>query len=963
MMRHAQDAERPSRITAESCGAAAVVLGAAAIYGWHTDNAVLLHVMAGLPAPSRGAGLGMVLAGLGLMALAAGRRRVAIALGILTAFTGLLGLADTAGSVVPSLDRLRMPQIASPAGVLSGPMGFNTAVCLVLSGELTAYLATNPPAVRRRLLGGPLAACITAVGTVAFIGYVSGLAFTYDWAGVAPMAVHASVGFMALGAGLCVWVWRESLGWDTLGFVFWGIAFPVTVIGAAYLLLGGWNQEHIAAHAAVETTGAAAALALALAFLWRYRDGRAWDALVPASALLATGVLSFVHALGEQSDQFVWYYALVNLAGGALMALIWLPERLRKPVNGLHLFAGAGLAAVALVLATMILPQLPPRMLKDGQFTALADYLNLAGGVFFLVAGARFIQLYLAERTRHTYVAALVCLLFGASGVLFQVSVLWDAAWWSWHAMRFAAFGIALVFVIREREQRESELRRAHIGLRNSEEHFRALMEQAADAFFVMDARGRFTDVNRRACESLGYAAHELIGLRPNDIDEMISSDRVTQLIARAEQGEVITVEGLFRRKDGSTFPVEVRVGRIQTEGVTAFLASARDITERRKAEDALRESEERLRTLAGTVPCAIYRCALDDNWTMVFISAQIERITGYPAADFIDNAARSYASVIWRDDAAEVQRAVMEGAARDEPWSIDYRIVHAGGSLRWVHEEGRAVHDGAGRPRHLDGFILDQTARVAAEQELRERTKELQWMVTELNRINQELDQFAYVASHDLQEPLRTLITYSGFLQEDLGDGLPEGSREDIRLLVDAAQRMQGLVRDLLAFSRSGRVELDKAPVPLDACVNSALANLGALIRETGARIRRAPLPEMEVDKTLITQVFQNLLGNALKFRKDGPPNIDVTAEKTNGRWVLGIRDDGIGIEKEYREQIFAPFKRLHSIGEYEGSGIGLAVCRRIVERHGGNIWVESDPGRGSHFRFTLGTWKGDSQ
>ncbi len=245
--------------------------------------------------------------------------------------------------------------------------------------------------------------------------------------------------------------------------------------------------------------------------------------------------------------------------------------------------------------------------------------------------------------------------------------------------------------------------------------------------------------------------------------------------------------------------------------------------------------------------------------------------------------------------------------------------------------------------------------AHAELERRVEERTHELQLRTHELERFNAELDQFTYVASHDLQEPVRNLVSYSTLLKEDLGDSLPDDVAEDLFYITASASRMQQLVQDLLALSRAGRAAVKTEPVALDECVDHALEALRIRIEESGAEVCRAPLPAVEGDATLLTQLYQNLLGNALKFAGAKRPVLELTADRTGDVWTLGVRDNGIGLESEYAEQIFKPFKRLHGMTEYEGTGIGLSICQKAVERHGGKIWVESQLGNGAYFRFTL--------
>ncbi|MCG3125408.1 MAG: Adaptive-response sensory-kinase SasA [Phycisphaerae bacterium] len=250
------------------------------------------------------------------------------------------------------------------------------------------------------------------------------------------------------------------------------------------------------------------------------------------------------------------------------------------------------------------------------------------------------------------------------------------------------------------------------------------------------------------------------------------------------------------------------------------------------------------------------------------------------------------------------------------------------------------------------------QQAHHEMEQRVRERTAELEHANAELERRNAELDEFTYIASHDLQEPLRKLMAFSDLLSRDLGRELSAPAVKDLRFIVEAARRMQTLVQDLLTLCRAGKSAMRRERVSLDTCVDRALRALSVRVEETGAEITRERLPTVVGDATLLTQLYQNLFSNALKFIAPGcRPRVHIAAEpRAGGGWTLGVSDNGIGVKPEYAEQIFAPFKRLHGRDEYEGTGIGLSVCRKAVERHGGRIWVDSQPGQGAKFRFTLG-------
>lgn len=258
----------------------------------------------------------------------------------------------------------------------------------------------------------------------------------------------------------------------------------------------------------------------------------------------------------------------------------------------------------------------------------------------------------------------------------------------------------------------------------------------------------------------------------------------------------------------------------------------------------------------------------------------------------------------------------------------------------------------------------------------VRERTSELEWSngllqmeiqerkrteaalalrSEELARSNAELEQFAYVASHDLQEPLRMVGSFVQLLERRYKDVLDAKGREHISYAVDGARRMQLLIQDLLAFSRVGTQGKEFAPTNFNSVVRSVLHDLRETISESGAKVNCVSLPTLPADDTQMVQLFQNLISNALKFRGEQSPRIQITAEPSEGNWKFAVKDNGIGIDQRHSERIFLLFQRLHSRREYAGTGIGLAICKKIVDRHGGKIWVESEPGKGSTFLFTL--------
>jgi light-regulated signal transduction histidine kinase (bacteriophytochrome) len=246
--------------------------------------------------------------------------------------------------------------------------------------------------------------------------------------------------------------------------------------------------------------------------------------------------------------------------------------------------------------------------------------------------------------------------------------------------------------------------------------------------------------------------------------------------------------------------------------------------------------------------------------------------------------------------------------------------------------------------------------ARIADELNRVERARtELLARTEDLARSNADLEQFAYVASHDLTEPLRKVANFCQLLERQYGDRLDDKAKQYIAFAVDGARRMQILITDLLTFSRVGRTTERFADVALDAVVDRAMANLDDSLAEAQAEIVRTKLPTVRGDALLLTALFQNLIGNSVKYRGEDPPRVEISATRGSDQWLVTISDNGIGIDPKYGDRVFAIFQRLHLRDQYDGTGIGLAMCRKIVEFHGGRIWLAEPVSRGATFRFTL--------
>lgn len=373
---------------------------------------------------------------------------------------------------------------------------------------------------------------------------------------------------------------------------------------------------------------------------------------------------------------------------------------------------------------------------------------------------------------------------------------------------------------------------------------------------------------------------------------------------------------------------------------------------QQRRFEEALAQERNLLRTLIDGLPDYIYvkdegsRFVLNNVAHLRLLRAsRQEEVYGKTDHDIFPNELAD----MYRRDELSVMTSGLPLVNREET------VLTEEGERRWLLTTKVPLRGPDGEPTGILGLGRDITTRKRMAEELESHARLLEQANADLSLRNQELDEFTYIASHDLQEPLRKLIAFSDVLNEDLDAGDTAGVKRAAHTIASAARRMKTLVEDLLALSRSGRQSVHWEYVSLDECVDLALDVLEVRIAEEKAEIQRRPLPTVWGDRNLLVQLFQNLLGNALKFYGDAPPYITFTVEADGDDSIIGILDNGIGIRPEYAEQIFAPFKRLHGRGRYDGTGIGLAICRKIVERHEGRIWAEPAPGGGAHFRFVL--------
>lgn len=355
---------------------------------------------------------------------------------------------------------------------------------------------------------------------------------------------------------------------------------------------------------------------------------------------------------------------------------------------------------------------------------------------------------------------------------------------------------------------------------------------------------------------------------------------------------------------------------------------------------DLLKQSEEANRILIESARDIIVTASIDGVITS--LSPAFETITGWSASEWVGKPFNSLVSIHDLDKTLGYFKEILQGQAVLFETHINGKL----GQSIWVEASAQPLR----QENNIIGAIA--VVRDITERKEIEREKKLR---LELERSNTELEQFAHICSHDLQEPLRTLNSFACLLKEMTAGKLNAEATELIDGLIEGASRMSFLISDLLDYAHMGSSDIPLSPIESTKALEEAIKNLQQIIRDTGAQITHTALPVVLGNEPFLLQLFQNLISNSLKFRNAGIPRIHVSAENREGEWVFAVKDNGIGFKMEYSEKIFQVFKRLHHSDRYPGTGIGLGICKRIVERQGGRIWAESELGKGSIFFFTL--------
>ncbi|MEY7849381.1 PAS domain S-box protein [Natrarchaeobius sp. A-rgal3] len=552
---------------------------------------------------------------------------------------------------------------------------------------------------------------------------------------------------------------------------------------------------------------------------------------------------------------------------------------------------------------------------------------------------------------------------------------------WFYNAIYPSESGLSVYFhEITEKKRRERKL-----------EQYERIVETVDDGIYVLDGNRRFTMVNEAFASMTGYERDELVGDAAETVFGETFVDIADEKQDELESGEkdIAHLEEDLYRADGTPVTVESRFDLFEVDGEMGRVGVVRDITGRKERERKLEQRARQQRVVSDLGQFALETTDIDE--LMHEASRQVAAVLDNEYCKVLDLDPESEHLLLrqgvgWADGTVgEATVSAVEGDSQaaytltnDHPIvveNLETESRFSGPDLLRSHDVSSGIsvvigsfdepwgilgtHDTAPRAfTDEDVNFVQSVANVLAEAIERHQyqyQQRLERLVDDLAESNERLEQFAYAASHDLQEPLRMVSSYLQLIERRYGESFDEDGREFLEYAVDGADRMRKMIDGLLKYSRVETQGGEFEPVDLEAVVGDVRTDLQVKIENHDAEITVAQLPRVEGDEEQLRQVFQNLLSNAIEYSGDEPPRIRVTAERSGSKWIVSVADDGIGIEPEKQERIFEVFKRLHSASEHSGIGIGLALCQRIVERHGGDIWVDSEPDEGATFSFTL--------
>ena len=965
-------------------------LGIVVLAGWATHTRVLVQLIPASTDMRRNTAFGLMVCGIGMISLTSRRRLPAQLAGVLCTLLGLLTALEWALGLNLGIDDLLGRSYFPGESFPPGRMSPITTLCFMLAGCVLVFWRPDLGRRFRSWIAGALTSVLAAIGLVTSMGYVFGNTNAYGWGDLTRMAFNTALAFAVVGLSLLIFVWREerpapgaavSPSTETRGLggarqlpewlpLSTGIGVLTATLGVWQALLAKGVEEKPLLSETVLACGIVFALLAAFAIQRRQKRSAS-----PESTLLTGFGLAFATLVAVGAVQYRSIQVLVGTDGWVAHTHAVLTEleatysHLQRAESGTRGYVATGqneyvsmqasgirdsaehfrsarrltadnplqqqnLQKLAVLVGrkTVVMQQIAA-LRRDQGFAPASQELRKGEGLELMNQIRAMVDVMeaeenglLADRQTASSAGARKANVATALGTLLALTLILAAGW------------------ITRREALERE--RAKEALQRASAYNRNLIEASLDPLVTISPEGKITDVNEATVKVTGMPREKLIG---TDFSNYFAEPEQARTGYQEvfEKGFVTDYPLTIRHQSGRLTHVvyNASVYRDADGKVLGVFAAARDITDRKQAEQALQDSKRRFDLAQKAGRLGSWEWFIDSG--EVIFTPEMEAIYGLPPGGF-GGKYESWRKAIYPDDIGRLEQDLRDVLDGKKDYDSEFRVLWPDGSVRWMAARGSLFYDGGARPSRMIGINVDITARKRAEEALKKYT-------ADLARSNADLEQFAYVASHDLQEPLRMVASFTQLLAQRYRGKLGAEADDFIGYAVDGARRMQLLLNDLLAYSRVGTRGKELAPARSEETLEAALANLMKSIEETAATVTHDPLPMVMADETQLTQVFQNLVGNALKFHGSEPPRIHISAQPADGQWRFSVRDHGIGIDPKHADRIFVIFQRLHTSAEYPGTGLGLAISKKIVERHGGRIWMESEPAKGATFYFTM--------
>jgi len=761
---------------------------------------------------------------------------------------------------------------------------------------------------------------------------------------------------------------QSRVQWIAFGVVL-SLVLPLLGSVLSSVFLPGSRFANLPIHSLVEACGGL--LAIAIAAILTVEQSRKEDAgHYPwmAAALAGMGVLDLFHAAVDVGKTFVWLHSTATFVGGFLFAFVWLG---RNPLSKhsprtlpfLVVFGTMIFGAISCIAHSTL-----PTMVVDGEFTLLARALNIGGGVGFLIAGAFFVRRFFTKNNHEDWLFAVHTVLFGAAGILFEFSALWDAAWWWWHILRMAAYLAALAFAVRAYLEAEDEIIQMNRQLNElnrtldqtvesrtqelSHERFllQKLMEHLPDAIYFKDRDARFTRVSHTLARRLGSTPEQVIGRTDADF---FPAQYAAQ--AKADEDALMqSEEALVGKEEHPHWPdgtestvITTKVPLRDSNGdVVGSFGISHDVT-------VIKRAEERARTVVNAAPTPIL--LVDRDGIIRVANTAAEKTFGYPCEELIGKSvellipprtlgnSEQYHPGLWKengDSATETGRELLCRRSNGSEFPAELGL----NPIMLDDEQVVLV------------TVFEITLLKQAEETLR-KAKEA------AEQANQAKSDFLANMSHEIRTPMNAIIGMSELV---LDTDLHGTQRDYITIVLESAETLLAIINQILDFSKieAGKLELESIPFDLCEEIGDTLKSLALRGHAKGLEIAWRVHPDvpryLRGDPIRLRQVLVNLVGNAIKFTSEGEVFVDIELEEPvrDGRARLrgAVRDTGVGIAPEKLEKVFAPFEQADTstTRQYGGTGLGLAITRRVIEAFQGELWATSFPGKGSTFSFT---------